>query len=95
MEGSLCCFSNYCNRASNSELAEKNRRNVQFIVKFRIIDTLSMQNQPPKSPNPPSPPYQGGNRYQGDFGNFDRVGVIGKCLLISRVYYKRKMVANK
>ena len=26
---------------------------------------------------PPCPPYQ------GDFGNFARVGVIGKCLLIS------------
>ena len=31
--------------------------------------------------NPLNPPCQ------GDFGNFERVGIIGKCLLISRVYY--------
>ena len=38
------------------------------------------------------PPYQGETPLirgvQGDFGNFARVGVIGKCLLISCVYYK-------
>ena len=31
------------------------------------------------------PPYHGG--VQGDFGNFARVGVIGKCLLISLVHH--------
>ena len=57
------------------------------MVDFRIIDTLSMHNQPPKFPNPLNPPCQ------GDFGNFERVEVvrsetrIGKCILISRVYY--------
>ena len=57
------------------------------MVDFRITETLQMHSQPPKSPNPPSPPYQGGNRYQGDFGNFARVGVIGRCLLISLIHY--------
>ena len=37
---------------------------------------------------PPSPPCQGETIGQGDFGNFERVGVIGKCLLIFRVYYE-------
>ncbi len=35
--------------------------------------------------NPLNPPCQ------GDFRNFERLGVIGKCPLISRVYYKRKV----
>ena len=47
-----------------------------------------MHSQPPKSPNPPSPPYQGGNLCQGDLGNFTQVGVIGKCPLIFRIHYK-------
>ena len=45
---------------------------------------------PPARQKPPSliPPYlAGGDMFgrgvQGDFGNFARVGVIGKCLLIS------------
>ena len=32
--------------------------------------------------NPLNPPYQ------GDFGNLAKVGVIGKCLLISIIHYK-------
>ena len=47
-----------------------------IMVDFRIIDTLSMHRHPPKSP-----------RKQGDFGNFERVGVIGKCLLISLIHH--------
>ncbi len=37
-----------------------------------------MHSQPP---NPPSPPYQGGNPCQGDFGNFATVRVIGNVYL--------------
>ena len=38
--------------------------------------------------NPLNPPYQ------GDFGNFTQVGVIGKCSLIFRIYYKGKQRRN-
>ena len=53
-----------------------------------------MHSQPPKSPNPPSPPYQGGNRYQGDFANFTKVGVIGKCPLISLIHHNSPVVRS-
>ena len=45
-----------------------------------------MHSQPPKSPNSPclSPLIRG---VQGDFGNFVKVGVIGKCLLIFLIHY--------
>ncbi len=35
--------------------------------------------------NPLNPPYQ------GDFEDFGPVEIIGKCILISRVYYKKKV----
>ena len=49
------------------------------IVDLRINGILSIHSQPPKSPNPP---------YQGGFEDFAPVEIIGKCILISRVYYK-------
>ena len=54
-----------------------------------------MHNQPPKSPNPPSPPYQGGNRYQGDLENFATVGVIGKRLLIYLIHHNKFYIHNQ
>ena len=56
---------------------------MKIMVDFRIIDTLSMHRYPPKSP-----------RKQGDFGKFERGGVIGKWLLISLIHHKSVLVAR-
>ncbi len=37
---------------------------------------------------PTSPDKSGCTTYQGDLGNFTKVGVIGKRLLISLIYHK-------
>ena len=53
------------------------------IVDVRINETLSIHSQPPKS----LPDLSGCATYQGDFADFAPVEIIGKCILISRVYY--------
>ena len=59
----------------------------------------------PNSPDKGSPPDKGAGGLgdllpclsplirgvQGDFGNFAKVGVIGKCLLISLIHYGRDL----
>ena len=56
-----------------------------------------MHSQPPKFPTPLAPlvrgerwigTYQGGTHCQGDFGNFAKMGIVGKCLLISLIHHK-------
>ena len=59
------------------------------MVDLRINETFPMHSQPPKSPlsgGLDNGPLSG--ELQGDFGNFGKVGVIGKCLLISLIHYK-------
>ncbi len=57
------------------------------MVDFRIIWTRPMNNQPPKSPNPPSPPCQGGNSSGGLHEALIR-GTIGERLHIYIVHHK-------
>ena len=73
-----------------------------FMVDFTITDTLSMRSQPPKSPTPLAPlnPPAKGGKTRGPFasplrrgvggnlsGDFGKVGVIGKCPLISLIHH--------
>ncbi len=73
-----------------------------FIVDFRIIWTLPMHSQPPKSPTPlirgkrqrrrsPNPlslPYQGETPCQGSCRGTLATSRIGKCPLIFSIHYK-------
>ena len=56
------------------------------MVNSIITYTPSMHNQPPKSP----PDKSGCTTCQGDFRNFSKVEVVGKCPLICLIHHKLK-----